>query len=163
MGDLSTVQFWTHAAFSSFVLLAAAGLTVWHVRAWREVRSLELPPEARNYHWRQFRRRIQCSAMLAVLAVLLFVGQWVESPPLHSFSFICYWGATLLLVVWLALLAVADIVATKYYFGRLRSDVIVEQAKLEAEAQRLRSLHGNGQSRDRRQITGRKRKGPDAD
>ena len=163
MGDPLTVQFWTHAAFSSFVLLAAAGLIVWHVRTWREARSLELPPKARDYHRRQFRRRIQCSAMLAVLAVMLFVGQWVKLPLLPPLLVVCYWGIALLLVVWLALLAVADIIATKYYFGRLRSDVIVEQAKLEAEARRLRSLHGNGQSRDSRQITGGKRNKPDTD
>ncbi len=97
-----------------------------------------------DFYRRQFRRRIQTSALLGILAVMIFLGEllalWVNS---HVFFFI-YWAAALVLVVWVALLAAADIWATQYHFGQLRQKCLVEQAKLHAEIRRVQSIRGNG-------------------
>ena len=50
------------------------------------------------------------------------------------------------MVLWVALLALVDMWATKHHFGRLRHRCLVEQAKLEAEARRIRSVRGNGKA-----------------
>ena len=97
-----------------------------------------------DFYRRQFRRRIQTSAMLGILAVGLFVGElltrWISS----QLFFIIYWAAMLLLVIWVALLAAVDIWATKYHFGQLRHKCLIEQAKLHAEIRRIQAIRGNG-------------------
>ena len=97
-----------------------------------------------DFYRRQFRRRIQTSAMLGILAVMIFLGEllalWIIS---HVF-FIIYWAAALVLVAWVALLAGADIWATQYHFGQLRQKCLIEQAKLQGELRRAESVRGNG-------------------
>ena len=129
-----------------FLLLAAVGLMIWHVRAWRDARQQNLDDGELDFRRRQFRRRIQTSAMLGVLAVALFIGQFITGPDTLLFI---YWGVTLLLVAWLALLAVVDALATKLHFARLREKYLVEQAKLQAEIRRIQAAKGNGRARDR--------------
>jgi hypothetical protein len=120
--------------------MSAAGLMAWHVRTWRAVKEHDVSPKERDFLWRQYRRRIQTSAMLAVLAVLIFAEPWLASSVAKGLLGV----GMLLLVLWLGLLAGIDILATRHHFARLRSGYLVEQAKLEAEARRLRSLGGNG-------------------
>ncbi len=135
---------------SLFLFLSAAGLTGSHVRTWRSVRQRELEPIELDYRWRQFRRRMQSSAMLGLLAVAIFVGQWVNSPPLAPVAVILFWMGALFLVIWLALLAVADIVSTKHHFSRLRRDCLVERAKLQAELHRMKNLRSNGRAKGKK-------------
>ncbi len=140
------MEFWVSLLVSLFLLLAAIGLTVMHVRTWRSFRGLELEPDESSYRWRQFRRRMQSSGMLGLLAVAIFVGQWIESPPFAPLVVLLFWAGTLVLVVWLALLAMADIVSTKHYFSQVHRDCLVEQAKLKAEIHRIKSFRGNGKA-----------------
>ena len=97
----------------------------------------------RDYHRRQFRRRMQSSGMLGVLAVGIFLGQWIAEVARPAIVFI-FWGGVALVVVWVALLAVADIVATKHHYGRLRQGVLIEQAKLQAQLRRMQEARRNG-------------------
>jgi hypothetical protein len=116
----------------------------WHVQSWRRAQLADLAAGELDFYRRQFRRRIQSSAMLGILAVLIFAGElltkWINS----QVFFIIYWAAALLLVIWVALLAGADIWATQYHFGRLRQKCLIEQAKLHAEIRRVQSVRGNG-------------------
>jgi hypothetical protein len=138
------MDIWSSLLISILLLLAALWLMYWHVRSWRKMQLADLSPDDLDFYRRQFRRRIQTSAMLGILAVMIFVGElltwWINS---HVF-FIFYWAAALLLVVWVALLAGADIWATQYHFGQLRQQCIIEQAKLHAEIRRVQSVRGNG-------------------
>jgi hypothetical protein len=144
------MDLWSSALVSLFLALCAAGLLVSHVRVWRQAQRENLEPEDLDYRRRQYRRRMQTSTMLAVLAIAIFVGQlvllWVDSKP---FVFV-YWAAVLLLLAWVGLLAVADILATKVYFGRLRNRCLVEQAKLQAEVRRIQATRGNGKAGGKR-------------
>jgi len=89
-----------------------------------------------DYRRRQYFRRMQTSTMLGTLAVAVFVGQWLTQPPWLGLVF---WGGVLLLLVWVGLLALADMLATKHYFGTLRHEHLVEQAKLQAELRRIKA------------------------
>jgi hypothetical protein len=142
-GSGINVEDWSDWLFPLFVLVSAAGLMIWHVWAWRWSQRQDLGPKERGFRWRQFRRRIQTSAMLAVLAVVLFIESWVASPVFK----LAMGVGMLVLVCWLAALAVADFVATRHHLSRLQDGNLVEQVKLEAEAKRLRSLQGNGKPR----------------
>jgi hypothetical protein len=143
---------WTTLLVSALLLITAAGLMHWHVRSWRGMQSADMAENELDFYRRQFRRRIQTSAMLGILAVLICIGEflpmWIDS---RTFL-IVYWAATLLLVVWVALLAVADFWATKYHFGQLRDKCLIEQAKLHAEIRRVRSVRGNGKPPSRTEL-----------
>lgn len=133
--------------FAAVLVLAAAGLMVWHVRAWRSAEEESLGPEERDYRRRQFRRRMQTSAMLGAIAVSLPIGVVIMRawPKVGAF----YWGGVVLLVGWLGLLALADIFATRHYYGRIRRDYTIEHARLQAELNRIQEIRGNGKARDR--------------
>jgi len=138
---------WTTAFVSAFLLVCAIALIFSHIRAWRRVREQDCPPKELDYHRRQFRRRMQTSVMLGLLAVALFVGQLLTGPPLFM---VLFWAALLLLIVWMGLLAAADIMATRQHFGRLRHEHLLEQAKLQAELRRIQSARSNGKAKHKK-------------
>jgi hypothetical protein len=138
------MDIWSSLLISLFLLSTALGLMYWHVHSWRSAQTADMEPNELDFYRRQFRRRIQTSAMLGILGVILFCGEllalWISS----QLFFIIYWSVALLLVIWLALLALVDIWATKYYFGQLRHKCFIEQTKLNAEIRRIQSIRGNG-------------------
>jgi hypothetical protein len=142
-----------------FLLLCAAALMVMHARTWQSLQEKEMEAAERDYHRRQFRRRMQSSAMLGLLAVGIFVGQ-LASAVAQPTIVIIFWAGIGFLVVWVGALAVADIVATKHYYGRLRQGFLIEQAKLQAQLRRVHEARRNGKSgRRKRDPNGRKGEG----
>jgi len=146
------VEVWSCVLVALVALLAAGGLMHSHLRTWRTVqqRATELDPKEVDYRRRQFRRRMQTSAMLAVVGVGILVG-WLlivfRAPPLVT---VVFWSGVMLLVVWLVVLATADMISTRYYYSRLKQDYLVEQARLQAELRRIERTRGNGQADERR-------------
>jgi len=146
---------WTSAAISILLLGCAVGLMVSHHRAWRLARENETDENELDFRWRQYRRRMQTSAMMGILAVAVSFGQLISEPPVLVVAF---WAGVMLFVVWIALLAAADYISSRHHFARLEHDYIIEQAKLHAEARRIRSVQGNG---CRPKKYGKNRKHPD--
>ena len=132
---------WVSIVVSLALVACAAALMAWHVRAWAAVRRQTCDRREFDYRRRQFRRRMQTSAMMAILAGLLGAAPFVGQFPRLA---VAYTGAVLLLVLWICLLAAADAVATRLHFGRVRHDNLVERAKLQAQLRRIRA-GGNGQ------------------
>ena len=147
------MNIWSAVPIPLFLLICAAALMGMHARTWRSVQEQEMDDRERDYHRRQFRRRMQSSGMLAVLAAGIFVGQWVSQVARPTIVFI-FWGGVGLLVVWLAVLAVADILATKVYYGRLRQGFLIEQAKLQSQLRRMQEARRNGQGSRRKRKSG---------
>lgn len=135
------LDFWLSLGFSVFLVFSAAALMAWQLKSWREAARSTHDVRELDFHGRQFRRRMQCSVMLVVLAAAVLLGQWIADPPILA---ILFWSVTLLIVAWLAVLAVTDIIMTMNHFQSLRAENLVEQAKLNAAAQRLRAAGGNG-------------------
>ena len=140
------IEFWPRLGFSLFLFVSAVGMMVWHLKTWKMESANTQDAKGLDFHWRQFRRRMQCSGMLAFLAVAIFVGQWITASPLLV---ILFWCGALLIVLWLVLLAVTDIIVTVHHFQGLRADCLIEQAKLKAEAKRIKSVGGNGRATDK--------------
>ncbi len=138
------MDFWLSLGFSFFLILSAAALLAWQFKSWHTTVHVTHDAKELDFHLRQFRRRMQCSVMLMVLAAAVFMGQWITAPPILV---ILFWSVTLLIVAWLAVLAVTDIIMTVNHFQGLRADCMVEQAKLNAAAKRLRAVGGNGKPR----------------
>jgi len=138
------MDLWSSAFVSLLLLAAAAGLMTSHARTWRSAREEPLEPGELEFCRRQFRRRMQTSAMLGLLGVAIFVGQVLTLWIVSRLFVALYLAGILALLGWVVLLALADILATKYHFGRLRDNYKIEQAKLQAEVRRIRAREGNG-------------------
>ncbi len=136
MNDLSSVAVALVLVGTSVVLI------VRHVRVWKRLSSEELEERELNFRHRQFRRRVQTSAMIGLMGVAIAVGQVlfhvVNSAKFKGY----YWIGVLLLLLWIMLLAVADMVATSAYYSRERSDLAVGHAKLQIELRKARERAG---------------------
>jgi hypothetical protein len=123
---------------AGLLIVSSAVLVVWHSRSWQRLREGNLSDRERDFWRRQYRRRMQTSAMLGVLGAAILVGQLLM-PVVHaSWFLLVFWGGVLVLVLWIVLLALADMVATSYYYGRERTGFARERAQLEAELRKAR-------------------------
>jgi hypothetical protein len=131
------MELWLTIAVGLALDATAAGLMVSHVRAWQhfEASGDAADPAERGYRRRQFRRRVETSALLGLLGLAMVVGHWAASPPWRPWAFAVYWGLVLTVVAWVALLALTDLVSTGLYFGRVRQRYL-ERVKAEGERRR---------------------------
>ncbi len=123
---------WVSLGFSLVLLVASAVMLGLHHRTWRHLQEQPLDAREHDFHRRQFRRRMQTSAMLGLLAVAVFIGHWMTSPPLAPLAWLIFWGLVVLVVLWMGLLAMADLLVTRFHFRRLRDDYLAQQTRLKA-------------------------------
>jgi ABC-type xylose transport system permease subunit len=140
------MELWFTIAVGLALSATAAGLTVSHVCSWRRFAASADAADAneRNYRRRQFRRRIQTSSLLGLLALAIIAGHWASCPPWRPWAFAFYWGLVVTVVAWVALLALVDLVSTRLYFGRVQERYRLEELRLKAELDRLRRVGNNG-------------------
>jgi len=115
------------------LLFVASGMAVWHMKAWRQAQGT-LHAQEQVFAAKQYRRRLRTAGLLAVLAILIAVGQVI--PP--SILALCYWFGVTLLVLWVALLGVADVLLSHRHYDELSRNNLVQQAVLRAEIDRLK-------------------------
>ena len=142
MNDLSS--FLSSFVVALILVATSVALIVRHVRVWKRLKKEELDERELNFRRRQFRRRLQTSAMIGLLGVAIVVGQLLlrdAVKPLLKFQ-VYYWIGVLALLLWIVLLAVADMVATSAYYSRERSDLAVGHAKLQIELRKARERAG---------------------
>jgi hypothetical protein len=119
--------------FSLFLIAASGGLLFVHWRRWKEHRADELPAAEIEYLRRQFRRRMQASGMIGIVGFALIVGDtfipWMNDPVVTA----GFWIGVVLVTVWIALLAIVDLLAARLYVERICENDILEQTRLHAE------------------------------
>ena len=129
--------------FSIGLLLIVIVLLVVHVRSWRRARREATEPVELRFAWRQFRRRMQASAMLGIVALAIPLGSSIpyrERPNL----FVYFWFAVAMLVTWVLVLAMLDMFATARHGVHASRRNLIEQAKLRARLERHHLGGGNG-------------------
>ncbi len=131
---------WPSILFASLLMLLSVGLLVSHLAARRTHRAANLGPQETEYRCRQFRRRMQASALLGTVGFAILGGLWVDGPPLEAL----YWLAVLAAVVWILFLAGADIASTQSFFRDVQQRRSEEHAALQQEIERYRRQEGNG-------------------
>ena len=103
----------------------------------------------RDYYFRRYRRRMQTSAMIALIGLLIAVGdavlpRLIVNQQRAMLVFGVYWGAVLLLTGWVIAMALADMLSasahTRAALSRLRS----KQHELEKELDDVRRRGSNG-------------------
>ena len=131
--------------FGLFLVVISAALLWWHTNNWRVAKSRIEKDSDRLHAWRQFRRRVQASSMLGVVGVAVVLGQYIPISPMA----LIYWFIVVLVVLWIILLALADLVSTHLYLEEIRRDTIVEQTLLREEMRQLRQSPPNSLSEHR--------------
>ena len=119
------------------LLLLAAGLVFWNVQSWRQVRR-EGEADEVAFGRRQFRRRVQASGLLALVAVSLCVGQLIPAAR-YPTMYALFWLGVMLLVFWAMLLALGDMAVNRQRLKRFQHQRLLEEAKINAELKRLRN------------------------
>lgn len=132
---------WSHLVFAA-LLLVASGILLWvHARAWRVCQGEQLDDSEFDFRRRQFRRRMQASAMMGIAVA---VSLAITDPLMTAIL----WLVVLSLVVWMLLLASADMASSYHYYYQLRAKHTAEHASLQAQLEAIRRRDGNGQSHE---------------
>ncbi|MEC7557736.1 MAG: hypothetical protein VYA32_11185 [Planctomycetota bacterium] len=133
-------------------VLVAVGLLMIrsHRRAWaRQQGEAGLSREDRTRLFLRYRRRLQMSGMIAVLGVMLGVGDaliWDQGLLVAT----VYWVVVIGLGVWLLLLGIADLASVRIGSRDARDELrqISEKRKeLEAELEEMQRRRSNGEAR----------------
>ena len=128
--------------FPGFLCALGGGLLVWHLLAWRTAPLREQESSELQFVRRQLRRRAQASGMIVVLGLAIAAAESIES---HIIG-VLYWSAILLGILWIGLVALADMIATQYHFRSKRNAQVVEQAKLRAQLNAAQRTAADGPS-----------------
>jgi hypothetical protein len=109
-----------------------------HLRSWaaRQAEGISDPADLLHYH-SQFRRRVQTSALIALIGVLIFVGD-VISKQIGPGLFGVYWIGVLALVGYLVLLAILDGLATATHTRAALARLRAQRRQLERHAAELK-------------------------
>jgi hypothetical protein len=139
------------ALFSVLLLAVSSVLMLMNWRSWKSFQCAEQLETEHDYRRRQFRRRMQASGMIGVIGIALFMGDtliaWFDDPVVT----VLFWCLVVIITLWIILLAMVDIWATRRYLDRICEDNLMEQTRLHAELYRLRRekatqdrISGNG-------------------
>ena len=121
------------------------GLMRWHAVAWRGQREDEQLGEGEQIRYRRrYRRRMQTSGMLALLGLMIAIGDalvpWQRFPNL----FAAWIAVMLMLVAWIILLALGDLASTAAHTRHDLARVRQEQRALELRLEELKNRRSNG-------------------
>ena len=123
-----------------------------HAKAWNQQKhdtSLD-EPDRLHYHQR-FRRRIQTSGLIALLGILIAIGDspliWGLGPQVSTY----YWLAVLALTGWVVLIALGDLGSSRAHTRIALSRVRQKQRELEAQVARIKARRSNGRPDGERQ------------
>jgi small-conductance mechanosensitive channel len=109
-----------------------------HLRSWaeRQAQGIADPADLLHYYG-QYRRRIQTSALIIIIGILIFVGD-VISEQIGPKLFGWYWVVVLILVCYLILLAVLDGLSTASHTRAALARLRAQRRQLERHAAELK-------------------------
>ncbi len=135
---------WSFLGFAAF-LVAASALLLWHhQRVWQAAQTDDLDERDFDFRRRQYRRRMQASAMIGIVGVAVAASLIITDDILAGIL----WIAVLALVAWMLLLALADLVCSVYHYRQLRAEYTQEQVELKAKLKQIHRREGNGQAHE---------------
>lgn len=122
------------------LLLLLGGGSAWYLR--RQPLPPVSEPDAREFALHQRRRRYQVSGLLALIGVLIPLGDTLPLFRQSPVAFVIFWVAILFLAGWVMLLAVADFATSRLHHGRAQQRLDQQRQRLEAELTRLKQARG---------------------
>lgn len=142
---------WGEYLFPWIILALGVGLLLWQIR--NRIRLSTASPSSADqvaenaFSRRRILRRMQISALIIVLGLMLLVGGPLFADRKHPFWAIGYWLVAGLLAVWVMILAAGDLMVGVLHFSRLKHRSDLEQIRLALLADQVRRVQGNGQHR----------------
>lgn len=134
--------------FGISLVLLGLWLIRWHRTAWAAHRDDGTLGDGEKRHYRrQFRRRIQVSALLILVGVMIPLGDWLMVQRRNPKWITVFWIVVLLIALWIMLLAALDWLSTRVHTRAMRAalgSLARKQRELEAEVERLRNKRSNG-------------------
>jgi hypothetical protein len=137
-------------ALAVAVALVGIGISMMssHVRSWRRQQNdPTLEEQELVYYRRRYRRRMQISAIIAILGVLIGMGDaLLPFQRMHPLPTTLYWIGVLLLTGWVMLLGLGDLWSTAAYGRAELARVRQKQRELERQIVEFkhRNLDGRG-------------------
>ena len=130
---------WVPAAvFGGSLVLLGAGMMYGHARAWKEQKQDNSLADSDKQHLRnRYLRRMQTSAAVAFTGSLIGIGDafiWQLGPVVATF----YWLFVIMLVFWIALLALGDLTSVRTHSQTTMSQLDATRKELEVELARHR-------------------------
>ena len=116
-------------------------LVVGHIRAWRTADHGGLAEVERAFQARRYRRRLQTSAMLGVIGLLMLGELWLDKVFKDELPRLLYWSGVGLLLLWLLLLAASDWLASRQHYRGQLDRLQTDRDVLRSELERLRREH----------------------
>ena len=135
---------WSTILFAVSLLAISAALIFWHLLAWRRADHGGLTDADYRFYRRQFRRRMQASAMLGLVGVFALADLFVQDVVLRAIL----WCLILMIVLWTLVLAGSDWLASRLHFDKLLSASAVEHALLKREIEKFRREQEQAPPRD---------------
>ena len=130
---------WMPSFLVCIALVALGGFMIrGHLRSWAERQSQGIsdPADLLHYHG-QYRRRLQTSALITLIGILIFVGD-VISEQIGPQLFGWYWVVVLALVAYLVLLAILDGLSTASHTRAALARLRAQRRQLERHAAELK-------------------------
>lgn len=148
--DNATVNNWILST-SVGITLVALGVVLLrsHRRTWRRQQNdASLEDSERIHFHKRFRRRMQASGLIALLGVLIPLGDLALPVllPQQQFPavFAVFWPAVLLLTLWVIVLAFADMLATSAHARIALNRVQRKQRELHQQIAEIKRRSGQG-------------------
>lgn len=140
-------EWWDVVVPWSIVAAGTASL-IWQLRVWLNLSRAGQPGrDDMTFLRRRCFRRAQIAFLLLVLGIFLLAGRMMFPDTRHPGWAIIYWAVTMLLALWLMVLAAADLMIGVLHFSQLKHRSDLEQIRLTLLADRIKRLHGNGKPR----------------
>ena len=134
-------------AITAGVGLIVVGLSFlrWNVREWQAAKNSDLHDDHdRQHYYKRFRRRVQTSSLLIFVGVLIPIGDWLIERGKNPLVATIFWSVVLLLVLWIMLLAFADMVSTRSYSRVELSKIQQKKRELERQLTQMKTRNSNG-------------------
>ncbi|MBI1309724.1 hypothetical protein GC176_00340 [bacterium] len=128
--------------FGGGLVVLGIGMMIGHSRSWKRQQADASVDDLDRIHYaNRFRRRMQTSALIAIVGALLAVGDifiWRFGPAVST----VFWLLILLLVCWVALLGVGDMTAIQSHSRNRLADLEAQRHVLEQELEAIRARSG---------------------
>ncbi|MCS7238855.1 MAG: hypothetical protein NZ899_11385 [Thermoguttaceae bacterium] len=140
------MESWLTGMIGLAVVAFSASLLFLHWREWSQLRRhsgerLATTESENRYRQRRLRRRVQTSTLVGIVGAGMIAAVIMRRLGVAPIWIVSAWSAILFLLLWICLLAAADIIETQRHYGRLRHETAVEEAKFLAK---LRRSHAAG-------------------
>ena len=134
------------ASVGAILLLVGLVMMRSHTRSWRQQNlDTTLDEFDRQHYYARYRRRLQTSAMIALVGILIAVG---DSPliPWRNFqrAFAVYWVVVLMFTLWIVLLAIGDLSSSRAHSQVALARVRKKQRDLESQVEQIKRRGSNG-------------------